>query len=163
MELLSRDTNFKAALDSSYLSKRRGVEANTISDCTNGQLTVDVLKVDYPKPHDVLLGKGRACQEYPGNQAMNRMIDDRAIEYRSADKDRKCRIAMDILARVESRGRFLDRIEAVGWTVVQDKVTLRNKITQAFRLRNRSSTDDTKPIEEAFDTVPWSKRSRHDC
>ena len=77
MELLNRDALFKSTLYEAYLSKRQVADGQATSDVAlvkKGD-TLNLL-VDHPESEDVLLGKGRSCQEYPGNQAMNRMIDE---------------------------------------------------------------------------------------
>lgn len=149
MELLNRDTLFKRSLDEAYLSKRRVADAQATSDIAlAGKNDTVNLLVEHPESDDVLLGKGRSCQEYPGNQAMNRMIDERARDYCAADKDQKSYIASRIVEQIQIHGRFLERKEGEGWKLVMDQTTLRNKITQAFRVRNRVSAADHMAINE---------------
>jgi hypothetical protein len=156
MELLNRDTLFKSTLYEAYLSKRQVADVALVKrgDTLN-------LLVDHPESEDVLLGKGRSCQEYPGNQAMNLMIDERARDYRAANKDQKSSIAFRIVEQIQISGRFLERKEGEGWKVVVDQTTLRNKITQAFRVRNRVSVAEHITIKET-DEMQSCKRLRND-
>jgi hypothetical protein len=153
MELFDRDTIFKASLSAAYLSKRRDVETEVVDKSGNGL-------EDHPDPEDILFGKGRACQEYSGNRAMNRMIDERAGEYRVADKGTKTSIAVEIVDQMQTRGRFLERIDGAGWKVVLDEATLRKKITQAFRVRNRLLPPAASNASEETDNLS-SKRFRN--
>lgn len=162
MELLNRDALFKSTLYEAYLSKRQVADGQATSDVAlvkKGD-TLNLL-VDHPESEDVLLGKGRSCQEYPGNQAMNLMIDERARDYRAANKDQKSSIAFRIVEQIQISGRFLERKEGEGWKVVVDQTTLRNKITQAFRVRNRVSVAEHITIKET-DEMQSCKRLRND-
>ncbi len=82
---------------------------------------------------------------------MNRQIDCRVEEYLTLDRSAKSVLAMQIATKIlkdKEGGRFLERVQNVGWKIVQDKTIIRNKITQAFRARSRSvSFGETDEVE----------------
>lgn len=137
LELFDRDVIFKRNLNETFLGSRRQQEEAAAS-----QSSTDASLVSFPSPNDVLLGKGRSCQEYVGNVQLNRIIDHQLNDYLSLDKVGKSDLAKKLAAQIvdDKNGRFLERIEHCGWKVVQDKTIIRNKITQAFRARNRNVT-----------------------
>lgn len=137
IELFDRDVIFKRNLDETFLESQRQQEAKASSQCS-----ADASLVAFPSNNDVLLGKGRSCQEFVGNVQLNRIIDSRINEYRSLDKVGKSSLAMQLVTQIlnDKKGRFLERIEHCGWKIVNDKTVIRNKITQAFRARNRNVT-----------------------
>ena len=52
----------------------------------------------------------------------------------------KSQLATYIIERIHSNGgQFLERFDG-GWKVIHDPIIKRNKITQAFRVRNRTAT-----------------------
>lgn len=139
-QLLERDETFKHAMIESYLTKQRELDAQRL-DNENAPTRRDEngsTLILAPSPMDVLLGKGRAFQEFSGNLHMNRLVDHSLEAYKSAaSKAHKTAIAIEIVRDIHnSGGRFLER-RADGWKVVTDEVVQRNKITQAFRVRNR--------------------------
>jgi hypothetical protein len=142
MELFERDETFKKSLDELHLSKLRQLESCAVSlvdDCETW--TEQTLIVPYPNGLDVLLGKGRSCQEFPGNRTLLGMVEARCSEYHSSTKEQKATIANDVVAEIHRHGgRFLEVVEAVGWRVVTDEIILRNKVTQAFRAQKRNQT-----------------------
>lgn len=138
LELFDRDLTFKRNLDETFLESRRRLEAAAASS----QPSTDNSLVAFPSQNDVLLGKGRSCQEFVGNVQLNRMIDSRLDDYRSLDKTGKSGLAMQLATRIinKKNGRFLERVEHSGWMIVHDMTIIRNKITQAFRAHNRNVT-----------------------
>jgi len=136
LELFDRDMIFKRNLNETFLESQRRLEATAAAS----QSSTDASLVPFPSQNDVLLGKGRSCQEFVGNVQLNRLIDSRLDEYRSLVKVKKSGLAMQLASQIvdENKGRFLERIEQCGWKVVHDKTIIRNKITQAFRAHNRN-------------------------
>lgn len=145
MELFERDESFKKSLDDLYLSKQRNLKSVAVVEDDDDTAGQDTTIAPYPNTSDVLLGKGRCCQEFPGNQALLKLVATRYLEYQGASKDEKATIAKEVVASIHrSGGRFLEVVEAVGWKVVTDGTTLRNKVTQAFRAQKRNQKSDEK-------------------
>lgn len=163
-ELFDRDANFKATLDANFLSKRRGAES--IREDTEGWDCAFDSSGTIPYPGDVLLGKGRLCQEYPGNIFMNRLVDEKFDEYNNSEKATKGSIALSIVDQIQAEGRrFLERDEDSGWKIVTDMVILRNKITQAFRVRRRplkisTNGGSSNSVNSAHETIPSSPTTK---
>lgn len=164
-ELFQRDVAFKQQLIETFLQRRRAMDAKYRSQSRKPPGDI----ILHPDPYDVLLGKGRSCQEFGGNQEMNRMIDDRYNEYRQLDKSGKAGIANLLLQEIHDKGGFfLERVDNVGWKIVSDETTCRNKITQAFRARNRGSNPYGASITSVSSTnnidatePERSKKARH--
>lgn len=135
-ELFNRNVSFKQALVNAFFARCQSLEHSS----TRSTNRFDLKVVSQPESHDILLGKGRPCQDFSGNLTMNRMVNDNYDDYRQQDKSGKAQIVNSILEEIRFRqGLFLERVEKIGWSVVRDERVLRNKITQAFRVRNRGS------------------------
>lgn len=54
----------------------------------------------------------------------------------------KSTLALGIASKIvnEKEGRFLERVDNLGWKIVKNETIIRNKITQAFRARKRNTT-----------------------
>ena len=65
---------------------------------------------------DVLLGRGKPSQRHPGNLQLSKLIEERQVEYHSADKARKVELSWEIVKAVqyELGGRFLEKDETSG-------------------------------------------------
>ena len=79
MELFDRNDAFKKGLDDLHLSKLRNLESAVVVEDDDTRNNVvdseqDATIVPFPESHDVLLGKGRSCQEFPGNQALLKLV-----------------------------------------------------------------------------------------
>ena len=92
--------------------------------------------ISYPKPNDVLIGRGGGYQEHPGSQYFDKLIYERFEEYFLIDnKFQKSPIIMEIIQTIkDSGGRFLQRTPA-GWEILDD-VVVRDKTASAFRNRS---------------------------
>jgi hypothetical protein len=89
----------------------------------------------HPSPLDVLCGRGRPYQDFPGNTRVGQMVDDQVPTYlTTTERLAKTMIANSIVKRVQdSGGRFLTR-RTDGWEIADEKVA-RGKISQALRVR----------------------------
>eukprot|EP00525_Craspedostauros_australis_P005031 CAMPEP_0198108244 /NCGR_PEP_ID=MMETSP1442-20131203/304_1 /TAXON_ID= /ORGANISM="Craspedostauros australis, Strain CCMP3328" /LENGTH=235 /DNA_ID=CAMNT_0043763473 /DNA_START=89 /DNA_END=796 /DNA_ORIENTATION=- len=96
--------------------------------------------IPYPCSADVLFGKGKAYNDFPGNHLLYQYIDRYKEQYRDSKlKDEKTIIAETVLMMVkESGGRFLKRADddMKGWVKVPD-IAARKKISHTFRTRIR--------------------------
>ena len=153
MELFERDEAFKKSLDDLYLTKQRNLKSVTVVE-NDDTVEHDRMIAPYPNTIDVLLGKGRSCQEFPGNQALLKMVAIRYLVYQGASKDEKATIANAIVASIHrSGGRFLEAVEGVGWKVVTDDTILINKVTQAFRAQKRNQKLEEKSKDNGQSTL----------
>jgi hypothetical protein len=98
------------------------------------------LPIETPSDTDILLGRGRPVQEFPGNQWMLRIVSEFREKYTSARRDRRRSIAEELLDTLYKKGaRFLKR-EDVGedssWVTVGRDAAY-EKVTHALRSKNR--------------------------
>ena len=117
----------------------------------------------YPKPNDILLGRGRPFQDYPGNQMMTKLINSYREQYDHAtERLDKMFICLSVTKEVQERGsRFLQRT-SLGWEEV-DQEKAEKKVIKAFRCkpdptpnkRGAPSFGLPQPVESA-------KRVRYD-
>lgn len=92
----------------------------------------------YPTPNDVLLGRGRSYQDYPGNRRLADWVDQYRERYHaSIDRLDKTFTVMEVVKLVqENGGCFLQRTEG-GWEVTDDAVS-RTKVFHALRAETSS-------------------------
>ena len=116
-------------------------------------------EIRYPQPNDILVGRGKAYQEFAGNLRLFSLVGEYVDEYsRLTDRQDKTLLSMKIVTHVQATGsRFLSRTDT-GWKVV-DSAGARQKVVQALRNRarkHRHEGDD--PFADPFESS--SKRSR---
>ena len=127
-EYIARQTQLE------YLDAKRQREANIPPEG----------KILYPNIHDVLLGRGRPQQEYPGNVQLASIVDVCREAYKSASKEGKTRKATEIVAMIKGYGgRFLKKEDTNDksfsssqsgyWVEVVDDRTAREKVSHTFR------------------------------
>eukprot|EP00934_Nitzschia_sp_Nitz4_P001596 Nitzschia sp. Nitz4//scaffold72_size95085//12875//14353//NITZ4_004745-RA/size95085-processed-gene-0.79-mRNA-1//1//CDS//3329557330//1596//frame0 len=131
------------ASNGKFWSKRLGVEqqrqksvveqeTKVCSDGTPSNPGADVVVVETPNNHDVLLGRGKATYSHVGNIRFRNLIFQYGDVYEAATQKQKTKVAEDIMQIVHSRnGRFL-REGDLGWVKV-DKAAARRKVAHAFR------------------------------
>lgn len=67
--------------------------------------------IEHPTSLDVLLGRGRPYQDFPGNVRLNQVVELRRQAYESTTKVEKTAIAFEIIHALNSLGgRFLKRV-----------------------------------------------------
>mmetsp|Transcript_24573 Transcript_24573/g.68494 ORF Transcript_24573/g.68494 Transcript_24573/m.68494 type:complete len:362 (-) Transcript_24573:269-1354(-) len=134
--------------------------------------TEEVAGIDFPTSLDVVLGKGRPFQDWPGNIELTNLIDTHyrpIYAQKGSDQRAKYAVTIDVIRHIHSTGgRFLRRVpasldEASGaqasrmpventaslpslWEVVDDKAA-RLKISHLLRAKARNSSNSmaTKP------------------
>ena len=116
-----------------FLESRRTIEAETKR--MDQELEKQTGVILYPNPMDVLCGRGRPYQDFPGNIRVGEMVDEQVPTYlKTSERTVKTMIANGIVERVkEAGGRFLSRRKD-GWKIADEKVA-RGKISQALRVR----------------------------
>lgn len=163
--ILERDEGVKKELVESYLLKRTKIEydAAQIADSTTG---INSSTIDSPgNSNDVLLGRGKPFQQYSGNLRMNELVDAYLEQYRACkEKAAKSMIPMKIVDQIhEKGGQFLERKDDC-WKIVTDEKIMRNKVSQAFRVRNRptakKATAASENCDDEQDEEDATKRTR---
>ena len=87
-----------------------------------------------PGPTDVLMGRGKAYHESPGNIRYRTLIDQNVDRYEEGSKKDKTLLAMRIVDIIgESNGRFLREDETTGGWFEVDENEARAKVTHSFR------------------------------
>lgn len=123
----------------------------------------------HPSEIDVLCGRGRPYQDFPGNLQVGRIVDQHVPQYlETHERLAKTMIAIGIVKSVRNYGgRFLTRTE-VGWELATDKVA-RGKISQALRVRalKKVRGESLEPEPLSFkpepETVPSREVKRRRC
>ena len=147
---LDEDGKLKDGLMEAFVEERRAIDAARKSAIGD--------RIDYPNPEDVLMGRGRPYQEYPGNAFLSTIFNARREEYHQAGRFEKTVMSYDITKVIHDRGgRFIQRDETTGgWFVVAENVA-REKISGGFRTRTRRQETQDKGTME-----PSKKRSKVD-
>jgi hypothetical protein len=103
-----------------------------------------------PKPQDVLLGRGRPFQEFPGNMALNDALDNHREAYKQATSRRgKTNLSQKILQDIQRKGgHFLKQQGGDHWVVVTDLVA-REKIAHGFRMPRKQARDEIRAQQQA--------------
>lgn len=95
--------------------------------------------VAFPGPNDVLVGRGKLCQDHIGNVRYRSLVEKYKDTYDKASSFDKTAIAYMIIKIVkESTGRFLKE-DREGWTEVDDNKA-RAKVSHLFRTLRYSQT-----------------------
>eukprot|EP00538_Stauroneis_constricta_P000668 CAMPEP_0119564256 /NCGR_PEP_ID=MMETSP1352-20130426/26414_1 /TAXON_ID=265584 /ORGANISM="Stauroneis constricta, Strain CCMP1120" /LENGTH=561 /DNA_ID=CAMNT_0007612999 /DNA_START=65 /DNA_END=1750 /DNA_ORIENTATION=- len=112
--------------------------------------------VDLPSRYDVLLGRGRGCQNHDGNRYLKEVVAEWYDRYELAMKIEKTTISEHIIQLVGAKGGvFLKRNEDDFW-VEASRIEARNKISHAFRKRRETGDkmQSSKTTEDfQFDAV----------
>jgi hypothetical protein len=167
--LLQKDfrdgADMKKQLHERYIQRRRKIELAENEARIQEELSSGV--IFYPQPVDVLMGRGRPYQEFPGNQRFGRLIDAHLdLYHKCSDRFGKTCLSMDIAKTVqEYGGRFIARTKSGTWKVIDD-VVAREKTAIGFRSRVSKVTPDgpLKPSRavDSIVTESQAKRLRYD-
>ena len=110
-----------------------------------------------PQPNDVLLGRGRPFQLFPGNLALSATIDQYRGRYVSSKKMEKKIITSEIVENIrQSGGRFLKKVKNnnnnnnnihsnIDWEEV-DFETSRLKVSHSFRTITKWQADQDASV-----------------
>jgi hypothetical protein len=120
------------------LSRRRIEAAIQEADALPHDGHCDI--IDYPTSADVLHGKGRPYQEFPGNMKLQELVESNLALHHAAESNaEKTRITKTILQLIKvsnGGGRFLKKERedggGGGWVEVSDKVA-QDKVSHLFR------------------------------
>jgi hypothetical protein len=99
----------------------------------------------YPSTLDIVLGRGRPYQEYPGNLRLHEIIKEHTSWYEDSDRLTKTAISRKIVHAIkESDGRFLEKLgeDGVdGWQEVNDEMS-RERVSRGIRNATRNHEQD---------------------
>eukprot|EP00934_Nitzschia_sp_Nitz4_P005869 Nitzschia sp. Nitz4//scaffold28_size193895//21364//22833//NITZ4_001625-RA/size193895-augustus-gene-0.289-mRNA-1//1//CDS//3329545862//5859//frame0 len=150
-ELLWGDENDISAYVADYIARRRRIETERkqMEEQKNKE------QIMCPTSLDILIGRGKPYQEYPGNLRLASLIAEFVGEYaHSDDKSDKTVLSLTIVQRAKALGsRFLQRT-SMGWVEVDDSVA-REKVVNALRVRGKQLREVTCQFPE-----PLSKRAK---
>jgi hypothetical protein len=100
-------------------------------------------KVDMPNPNDVLVGKGKPCQQHSGNLRLRHLVELRLADYTVVRKSEKQNFTREIVQTIKkSSGRFLKRDCDGWWEEVPDE-DAREKVSKIFGSTRAASTKGT--------------------
>ena len=105
-----------------------------------------------PTPDDVLLGRGRPYQDFPGNVRLSEIVNSYRLDYLSAKKSEKPFYTQKVLTIIRnSNGRFLKKSDAIDnhWVPVDDDMA-RDKISHTFRSKPRKPPASTGLLSGLF-------------
>jgi hypothetical protein len=91
-------------------------------------------RIENPTEQDVLLGRGRPFQVFPGNLRLARITDELLSRYQAMRVGEKGVVADEVIRRIrDTGGRFLKRADdGETWVEVIDAVS-RDKTSQGFQ------------------------------
>eukprot|EP00934_Nitzschia_sp_Nitz4_P009472 Nitzschia sp. Nitz4//scaffold66_size103028//94881//96508//NITZ4_004516-RA/size103028-processed-gene-0.17-mRNA-1//1//CDS//3329556404//9462//frame0 len=98
-------------------------------------------KLDIPTRRDVLAGKGKSMQDFPGTVFMRTLIEKYSYQYaRSATNVEKAKVRTGIVEAIRaSGGRFLKRDETyTGWWTTSNEKEIQEKMQKAFSAQSAS-------------------------
>jgi hypothetical protein len=140
-------------------------------DCTAANANVLSKTISVPSNTDVLLGKGKRCQNHQGNLRFRYLVDEYRNEYDSAntnDERKEINIKIYNIIRKERNGRFLQEVKdphtgaTAGWVEVGE-AKAREKVSMCFRSKRRVAKKSNDPSSAKTPTkgsMNRNKRSR---
>ncbi len=113
---------------------RETMEERKKKQLEQNKATLPKGRIENPTEEDVLLGRGRPFQLFPGNLRLARIIDTLVRRYQAMEVGEKRIIADEVMRRIsDTGGRFLKRADdGETWVEVIDSVS-REKTSQGFR------------------------------
>lgn len=131
---VSGENDSKKQLHKAFIERQREIEYKEEKFRLEREAKSGIIL--YPQLNDVLVGRGRPYQGYPGNIRFGQLIEAQNDEYHTrSDKFAKTCISIDIVKRVkEYGGRFIERTKDGAWTVIDDSAA-REKTAIGFRSR----------------------------
>mmetsp|Transcript_82815 Transcript_82815/g.124322 ORF Transcript_82815/g.124322 Transcript_82815/m.124322 type:complete len:183 (+) Transcript_82815:3-551(+) len=96
--------------------------------------------IRHPDRYDVLLGRGRPYQEFPGNNNLAQLVELRQDDYEVGTRYEKAVLVLDVMQQIrELNGKFLRRLEVgenVVWEEVDEEVA-KEKVGNTFRTKRK--------------------------
>eukprot|EP00980_Cylindrotheca_fusiformis_P028528 scaffold22607_cov123-Cylindrotheca_fusiformis.AAC.25 len=113
-----------AALEQVW-TKRKNYEMDPGFKTTKNSILV-------PGHLDVLLGRGRRCQEHIGNMRLRNLVEDCKPVYDNVSRKEKTLISQEIVETIKKNSDHFLKDEDVGWVEVDDQIA-RLKVSHTFR------------------------------
>ena len=89
--------------------------------------------VSYPSENDVLVGRGRSYQDYPGNVAFRKLIEANCEEYDTIGRHDRMILTRRLIHQLAAdKVRFLKQLDDGYWLAL-DVSEVQNKVSQQFR------------------------------
>jgi hypothetical protein len=108
--------------------------------------------IPFPLEQDVLLGRGRPYQEFPGNLHLAELIHEHRQVYTSETKRQKTDIANQIVHLIQlAGGRFLKKNDQDVWGQVSQDAA-RSKVSNGFRTKPKRMMTTKSAIITAMHT-----------
>ena len=115
----------------------------------------------FPSNNDILLGRGRPFQGFPGNLRLAKVLDAHRERYQNATEHlEKSIIAASIVKTMQESGaRFLKREDGLGWELAPDTVA-QTKCAQSMRRSKgqHKASKTTETLSDLGESLP--KRAR---
>lgn len=114
---------------------------------------------------DILLGRGRRCQEHIGNMRLRNLVEDCKPEYDQASRKEKTLISQEIVDNVKNNSHHFLKDENEGWVEVDDNVA-RLKVSHTFRdvakdaKKKEGNISDTVSVVSSESKSEAKKRDR---
>jgi hypothetical protein len=117
-------------------------------------------KVDVPNLNDVLVGKGKPCQQHSGNLRLRHLVELRMADYIVVRKSEKKNFTQEIVQTIQkSSGRFLKRDPDGWWQEVPDEDAL-EKVSKTFGSTRASSAKKTYGSQGVPDFIDLDNKKR---
>ncbi|KAG7360939.1 hypothetical protein IV203_036038 [Nitzschia inconspicua] len=125
--------NHECMLKQRMMERQRAAAAGTVTNIDASFQHQQIYShIKTPGKHDVLMGRGRSCQEHAGNVRFRYLIEQNLDRYDATPKHLKMQIALEILEDIHQiGGRFLTPCDG-GWEEI-DEVAAREKVSSCFR------------------------------
>jgi hypothetical protein len=125
-----------------WTSFRNSIEQRRMIEEERKREDISSTTILSPMKFDVLLGRGRPNQEFPGNVRLAVIIDMHRSQYQSAKRGGKTGTCEEIVSLIKnSGGRFLKRQEGShhSWVEVSDSVAV-EKVSHGFRTKTKRNS-----------------------
>jgi len=115
-----------------YIDETKQKEADTIEEAKKEG------RIDNPRETDIVMGRGKPFINFPGNKAVQSLINDSfRIQYRNlGSRDEKTVMSEAVLQMIKDKGiRFLKRDVKRGTWIQVDSMTAREKVSNILRMK----------------------------
>jgi hypothetical protein len=162
VDILPMDSDGKS-LDTTEFKKF--LEQQKEAESRQRDLDLTLARINFPLARDVLLGRGRPFQDFPGNLRLASIIDLHRERFQLGIYGEKLVICTEVVHIVKvSGGRFLKRNESKdGWEEVGD-IIANEKVSHSFRTSNKRNAPSQLAINGGgsrnFAAKEGNKRAR---
>jgi hypothetical protein len=149
----------------SHVSYSSPGDVASFRSLTNNTPVVGCGAVVHPRPMDVVFGRGRRCQDHPGNIHFQKLVQSRRLQYRQAKRKEKMLLVQQVIQGVvtgsatTAGGRFLRHVGSSWYEESFTSDAVVQKV--AHCLRERLHSKIMQPKETAKQgVIPNEKVSR---